>query len=195
MWFIQPRLNFACNQCGECCREMDVPLSHADLIQLRQAHPQAEPESFVRKHRSHPMHPEAVLLDQNYFILYLQRRESDDACVFLGEQGQCLNYPARPRACRSFPFDQQPNGRLRIMPDIDFLYQDYCDKTPVEKMALQEARKHLASGNDEFHRYHQIVERWNRRVERKQNQQTLTHFLSFLLTLSEISNQPLPPSA
>lgn len=187
MWWIQPRLYFSCNQCGECCREMDVPLSHRDLLQLARAHPDRVPADYVRKHRSHPMHPEALLLEGDYFILYLQRRDSDDACVFLGQEGQCLNYPARPRACRTFPFDQTANGLLRIMPDIDFLYQDFCDKQRVSKEDLREARKQLKHSDQEFHRYHDIVERWNRLVARKPDRQTLVHFLEFLLTLDEIS--------
>ncbi len=193
MFFFQPRLHFSCNQCGECCREMDVPLSHLDLLQLAQAHPQLSPHDYARLHRSHPMHPEAVLLNGDYYILFLQRRESDDACVFLGEQGSCNNYPARPRACRSFPFDQTRNGLLRIMPDIDFLYQDFCDKDPVQKADLQAAKLHLSSSDQEFFRYHEVVERWNRMVDRKPARQNLQAFLEFVLTLDGLSDKAPAP--
>lgn len=187
MWWIQPRLHFACNQCGECCRAMDVPLSHYDLLQLARAHPDRSPSDYVYRHRSHPMHPEALLLEGDYFILYLQRRTADDACIFLGAEGQCLNYSARPRACRTFPFDQHPNGLLRIMPDIDFLYLDHCDKDPLSKQTLKQIRQEIKTSAQEFSHYHEIVERWNRRVARKPERQTLPHFLEFLFTLDEMN--------
>lgn len=165
---------------------MDVPLSHLDLLQLAQAHPQLSPHDYARLHRSHPMHPEALLINDDYFLLFLQRRESDDACVFLGEEGDCTNYPARPRACRSFPFELDHRGLLRVIADTE-VYPDFCDQDPVSKADIQEAKQHLAVADQEFERFHTVADRWNRRASRKPAEQTLEAFLAFLLTLEGLT--------
>jgi Fe-S-cluster containining protein len=182
MWFSQPRLFFTCNQCGECCREMDVPLSHRDLLQLAAAMPDSPPTHYVRLRPSHQLHPEALLLEGNYHLLFLQRKTTQDECAFLSSEGSCLNYEARPRACRSFPFQYTRSHYLQIIPEIDFLYQNFCSKDPVSRQALREAGAHLVKADREFAEYQALIQRWNRTVARIHTRQTLEHLIVFFQT-------------
>ena len=167
---------------------MDVPLSHRDLLQLATAMPDRPPSDYVRLRPSHQLHPEALLLEGDYQLLFLQRKTTQDECTFLSPEGSCLNYEARPRACRSFPFQYARSQYLQIIPEIDFLYQNFCSKDPVSRQALREAGAHLVEADQEFAEYQILIQRWNRSVARKHTRQTLAYLILFFQ--AQVSPQP-----
>jgi Fe-S-cluster containining protein len=124
-------LRFRCTECGNCCRDLRVPLTHADLRRLVVAsgapparsvdwlEPDAvdmtgEPESFV-------------LLDQPGRRVLMTLVQRENACAFLGADERCTVYEARPASCRLYPFAisfGQRGGvrRLRLLGGTDCAY-------------------------------------------------------------------------
>ena len=157
---FQPPLYFSCNQCGACCRNFYIPLSHLDVLRLLAAHPETPLESLFLLRPAEAAHAEALLIAGEWWHLLLQRR--DEACTFLDAEGRCGSYESRPRACRSFPFELAPTGLLQILPDAVELWEKQCDHDRVAKPVLRQARHETRLFGDEFADYCALVERWNR---------------------------------
>jgi Fe-S-cluster containining protein len=91
----KPGLCFECTQCGDCCKTRGeyayVYVSRAEsraiaeLLDLPTA-------QFKRKH---------TFVDEDG---WRQLRFAEGRCAFLGDDGRCGIYAARPVQCRTFPF-------------------------------------------------------------------------------------------
>lgn len=188
MLLFQPPLYFHCNQCGACCREFYIPLSHIDVLRLLVAYPEAAPEELFLLRPVDPPDIEALLLEGSFWHLMLQRRE--DACRFLLEDGRCGTYESRPRACRTFPFDQAPLGLLRILPDAQTVYRQRCDHARsdrVQRPMLKEAAGETRLGSREFSEYREMVARWNAWASAESPaERTLERFLAMIRSWSEL---------
>ncbi len=87
---------FKCvENCGRCCRELDIPLRDEDITRIEDLGYNAW--EFVDY--------EKMFYREDKFLGYaLKKRPFDDACVFLDENEKCKIYPHRPKACRLYPF-------------------------------------------------------------------------------------------
>lgn len=86
---IQPHID--CTACANCCRHSTVPVDEAELAVIAAY---AGIAIDVARHRYACSDPD----DSRRMIL----RSNSRGCTFL-EDGLCLIYDARPRACRDFP--------------------------------------------------------------------------------------------
>ncbi|MBN2163995.1 MAG: YkgJ family cysteine cluster protein [Pontiellaceae bacterium] len=85
---------FQCAGCGECCRWSGSVLLEDDDIRAMAEHLGLSEQDFIRDHtRLAPNRQQLALLDQE-----------DGSCAFLAGN-RCSVYEARPRQCRSFPYD------------------------------------------------------------------------------------------
>lgn len=179
---------FGCNQCGHCCRDFLIPLSHQDILRLLDAWAGQTPETLFLLRPAEPSDVEALLFGGEWVHLLLQRRH--DACVFLGEDGRCGSYESRPRACRTFPFDLGRFGQVRILPDAEDIYRQRCDRGPAQRVAapvLRQARQQHRLGCDEFAQYRELVDRWNRwAVKQPPERQQLSAFIEMLRAWQEL---------
>lgn len=95
---------FQCRRCAACCRRLRGQLMVESLDAYRLA-------NYLRTHGRPDIemldiineYTEPDILPGNYPIFLMKVQGTDDACVFLKE-GACSVYPARPRACRLYPF-------------------------------------------------------------------------------------------
>lgn len=114
-------LSFRCTGCGNCCRNLRVAVTAADVARLAQATGQSagelvewlapgavdmtgEPSSFVE-------------LAEGRRLMVLAQRAG--ACRLLSTDNRCSVYEARPLDCRAFPFDFEGSAtqrRLRLLP-------------------------------------------------------------------------------
>lgn len=78
-----------CTQCANCCREVEVDVSDADISAIA-VHLNITPASVVRHYTREDALGHRVL------------RQEADTCVFL-DGNLCIIYDARPKACREFP--------------------------------------------------------------------------------------------
>lgn len=172
-------LGFQCARCGRCCRTIRVPLTDVDLWRLAEATalppatlvewlaPDAidmtgEPETFVR-------------LPEGRRLMVLGH--ANGGCRFLHAE-QCSVHPARPTACRAFPFFVE-DGRPGLLPDVP------CDPPePPPQAALTAIAQQLT---DELARYAERVGVWNRRQRARlrlhRRPATVEEFYAFLRAL------------
>ncbi len=93
-------MTFICQRCGACCRwPGSVLLEDAD-IEAAAALMGMDVERFIADH---------TLLARNRAQLTL-REQADGACEFVGPDGTCRIYAARPRQCRDFPHGWHVDG-------------------------------------------------------------------------------------
>jgi len=180
-------LAFRCTACGNCCRKLRVAVTALDVARLATATGAApgslvawlapdavdmtgEPESFVE-------------LSEGRRLMTLRQR--DDACQLLGADNRCGAYAARPRDCRTFPFDfveppsQAGPRRLTLLPldDCDYALDGEQDAAALD--ADDRARW------SELRDYQALVARWNRHAfHRRRLQRAIGNadrFLAFAL--------------
>ncbi len=99
-------LSFRCTGCGNCCRDLRVPLTDADVRRLHETSGESASQIVAW------LEPDAVdmtgepgsfvLLEQTRALMTLAHRDS--ACRFLGADQRCGVYEGRPASCRLFPF-------------------------------------------------------------------------------------------
>jgi Fe-S-cluster containining protein len=158
-------LRFRCTACGNCCRDLRVPLTSADLRRLVDETGQAartivawlEPEAVDMTGEPGSM----VLLDHAERRALMTLAQRDRACVFLGSDERCGVYSARPASCRLFPFEPSFGRRgglrrLRLLPGTSC---DYARDGHNDPHALRVADERRWA---EQRSYLSQVEIWNR---------------------------------
>ena len=104
-------VNFHCLKCGQCCRDLEnvVMVESLDAYRIARylrehGQPDMEMALFYERYTS-PM-----LLVEGYPVMMMNAPGPDHACAFL-DNNRCSIYPARPRACRQYPFSVGPGSR------------------------------------------------------------------------------------
>jgi lysine-N-methylase len=100
--------NWDCHGCGECCHEYEVHVTAAERQRIAAQGWDKEPAIG-----STPLFVRVGPWWRRKWRL--NTRGSDDACVFLNEQGRCRIHakfggPAKPLACQVYPFTLNPAG-------------------------------------------------------------------------------------
>jgi Fe-S-cluster containining protein len=162
-------LAFRCTSCGNCCRNLRVAVTAADVSRLSAATGQppialvewlapeavdmtGEPSSFVE-------------LSQGRRLMVLAQRAG--ACVLLAGDDRCRAYDARPLDCRAFPFDFEDAStakgrrRLRLLPHADCDHAQDGDQDALALAALDERRWQALLD------YQARVRSWNRLAKQR----------------------------
>ncbi|MFM7055909.1 MAG: YkgJ family cysteine cluster protein [Planctomycetota bacterium] len=98
--------NWACHNCGGCCREHVVGVTAAEKQRI-------EAQNWTAADGLSESAPLFIPLGNSWRI----NQQSDGACVFLDPQGLCrihskFGEPAKPLACRLYPYAIHPAGHL-----------------------------------------------------------------------------------
>jgi Fe-S-cluster containining protein len=190
-------LTFRCTGCGACCRALRVAITAVDLIRLTRATGRP-PDELVAW-----LQPDAVDMSgepQSFVELREGRRlmvlaQEHEACVLLDRDNRCSAYAARPRDCRTFPFDfdrtpdaassrsdQEP---LRLLPMLG------CEHDNDASHDLLELKAEDTQRWDELASYQNLVARWNRGVFHRRrlgrSAGGTREFLAFALRESDVS--------
>lgn len=116
-----------CTQCANCCREMDVEVSAAEVTAIA-AHLGMRVEDALRLYTTFDPHAQERTL-----------AKKDGACVFLDGK-LCIVYEARPRACREFPHTHPPGVSLGSRMSSVCRHASVC---PILYNALEEYKHRL----------------------------------------------------
>ena len=178
-------LGFRCTGCGNCCRDLRVPLTRADLQRLvaggrvsaadcvewlatGEVDLTGEPGSLVQ-------------LDVGPSVMMLAQRGG--AGRFLGDDQRCTVYAERPASCALYPFDPSFGARgglrrLRLLggTDCDHARDGHNDAHALRAADVRRWQEHTA--------YLEQVRAWNRRQRHRallgRRAQSAQEFLSFL---------------
>ena len=158
-------LRFRCTGCGNCCRDLRVPLTAADLRRLVDASGETaaqiiawlEPDAVDMTGEPESM----VLLDHSTRRALMTLAQRASACRFLGADERCDVYSARPASCRLYPFEPSFGRRggvrrLRLLPGTEC---DYARDGHNDPHALRVADEQRWA---EHRQYLAQVDVWNR---------------------------------
>lgn len=173
--FAKPVL-FGCNQCGECCRQVQVPLCHLDLIRLQKRFVDKPLSSWLQLHPIEREHPEAILIEGKPVLLMLRSRLPEGGCLQL-DGDSCSIHPDRPLVCRTFPFARR-GQQLKIAPEFELLVSLACDKTPYKHKS--ETLADIERSDQAFIAFRQMTRQWNQEMANHSESQTLSTFLDFI---------------
>ena len=180
-------LRFRCTSCGNCCRDLRVPLTQADLRRLvdTTGRPAAEfvawlPSAAVDL-TGEP--GSLVVLDHVEGRVLMTLAHRDGACASLGADQRCTVYAARPASCRLYPFAPSfgRRGGLRRLRLLSGTRCDYARDGHNDPHALREADLERWA---EHRTYLAQIQAWNR-VQRHRallghRLQSAREFLAFL---------------
>lgn len=101
---IPPKQNFSCSGCGDCCRELPVPLSDKDIKTIEGLNW----KELVAEEFQDSFYQEVAILGRQSTKV-LKQRPQGAGCVFLGDDNLCkihgqFGSEKKPYACRAFPF-------------------------------------------------------------------------------------------
>lgn len=116
-----------CTKCANCCREMDVEVSTAEVTAIA-AQLGMRLDDAMRLYTSFDPHSEERTLAQK-----------DGVCVFLDGM-LCMVYEARPRTCREFPHTHPHGVSLGSRMSSVCLHASVC---PILFNALEEYKHRL----------------------------------------------------
>jgi Fe-S-cluster containining protein len=178
-------LEFRCNGCGNCCRDLRVALTHRDLERLaaglrRPASslvewlpPGAvdmtgEPGSFVE-------------LREGRRLMVLAQRSG--ACHLLDPSQRCTAYELRPYDCRLFPFDLNRDDTGAVT-GIERLALEGCGDERGDPADIAELSDRDGLRWRELRDYQSRVARWNRLSQhRRRFRQTVGDAEAFIAFL------------
>jgi Fe-S-cluster containining protein len=167
-------LAFRCTGCGNCCRDLHVALTGADLLRLLAATARTATDLVVF------LAPDAVDMsgEPDSFVdlregrrLMVLRRENG-ACHLLDPDQRCSVYSARPRDCAAFPFEIETilAGASTGEPRVRLLQLLQPERCEAAFDARNDARAIVAADSardSELRAYHRQVADFNRQVARR----------------------------
>ena len=158
-------LRFRCTECGNCCRDLRVPLTQADLRRLvdESGLPASEIVDWLPTERvdltGEP--GSLVMLGHSAKLALMTLAQRAGACRFLGQHERCTVYEARPASCRLYPFNPSfgSRGGLRRLRLLSGTRCDYARDGDNDPHALREADQKRWT---EHRTYLAQIEIWNR---------------------------------
>ncbi|MEI9950647.1 MAG: YkgJ family cysteine cluster protein [Pseudomonadota bacterium] len=182
-------LRFRCTACGNCCRDLRVPLTHADVRRLVDAtgRPASQIVAWLPTREVDLIGEPGslVLLDHAAGHALMALAQRDGACVFLGGDERCGVYPARPGNCRLYPFSASfgRRGGIRRLRLLAGTHCDHAHDGQHDPHALRAADEQRWA---EHRSYLALIGSWNRAQRhrsllgrRLQSAQAFLEFLGF----------------
>lgn len=168
-------LAFRCTGCGNCCRDLHVALTGADLLRLVAAtgRPGADLVAFLAPDDVDMSgEPDGFVELREGRRLMVLRREND-ACHLLGADQRCTAYDARPRDCAAFPFEIEapaPDAAGALAPQVrrlELLRPERCEAAFDGQNDPRTVAATDALREEELRAYRGQVATYNRQVARR----------------------------
>jgi Fe-S-cluster containining protein len=185
-------LRFACNGCGDCCRQLRVALTHRDLDRLTRTL-RFGPASLVAW-----LAPDAVAPDEqraSFVLLPVGPRlmvlaHEAGACRLLSGDSHCRAYAARPLDCQLYPFVLERDSDQRTT-RLSMFDPAGCGERREQPESLLELDRLDTQRWSELAEYQRVVGRWNRFARHRARLGHRAHgeaeFLGFLGSVTRAS--------
>lgn len=113
-----PGVRYACTQCGDCCRSWTIVVTAAERRRIEALDWAGKVERLAGAEVVRPVRDKRM---QGRFAL---AHTADGACVFLGQENECLIHAhfggeVKPLTCQLYPFSFTPMG-ARVAVDAAF---------------------------------------------------------------------------
>ena len=142
--------NWGCHNCGGCCREHLIEITEDEKRRIeKQGWTAADGVSMVR--------PVIQQIARNRYRL---AHQDDGACVFLDEHGLCrihakFGEPAKPLACRVYPYAVHPAGTQKLAVSLRFscpsVVQNLGPSVASQTAALGQLSREIVKGKHRDH--------------------------------------------
>lgn len=181
-WLFKEKIYFSCNQCGECCKGMDIPLTHIDVYRIIKSQKAPEFEDFISLLNSNENDPDALLLYGFYQSMYLTNKNTDNSCIFL-KDNICSIYFYRPNSCSTWPFSKNSMEKLYIDNVANKITENYCDKTRFK--SHNQVKRKIDNGIKELIEYRKFVRYWNKMVKNETSMQNFDNLKKHIILENE----------
>jgi Fe-S-cluster containining protein len=162
-------LHFRCTDCGNCCTDTLVPLTHADVRRLRQG-TGLPASAFLNFCKASEFADRAeglafIELEQGPRVMVLKRQydlgQEREACYFF-KDNRCTVYEHRPITCRNWPFDLTMDSSGRRLTRMAINKELPCPyELDGEPMKPSELIKTWKKDDAQDYRFMKVVDRWN----------------------------------
>ena len=171
-------LRFRCTSCANCCRDMHVPVTDADVRRLMEFTGRRASELvgfYTQEHVGHLPGGKGWIKTRPGRVFMGLRQQPDGSCVHL-QENRCAVYEARPVTCRVFPFNLYFDEAGRRVEELEINQGTECLYELDGKVSLRNliSTYHWDDRQDE--EYFTKVASWNRR----RRPGTAGEFLSYL---------------
>lgn len=142
--------NWSCHNCGGCCREHLIEITEEEKRRIeKQDWKQSDGVCMDR--------PIITQLGKGRYRL---AHQADGACVFLDDQGLCrihakFGEPAKPLACRVYPYAYHPAGKEKVTVSLRFscpsVVRNVGDAVTSQAVELNQLGKEIVAGKKRDH--------------------------------------------
>ncbi len=171
-----------CSQCGTCCCDPIIEVTHHDLKRLVK-HTGMSADRLIKLYTRSDFESvdDSDLIRFSYGNRKIAlRKKKDGTCLFLSPKKQCTAYEARPMSCRIFPIDVILDEENRV---TDFELSDVirdrfikCNYHNGKSSSLQSFNLKAAQCGRETDSYWKKIRKWNKKDDRGGKDDFL-HFL------------------
>lgn len=171
--------NWSCHNCGGCCREHLIEITEEEKLRI-------EKQGW----NAADFDTDGPLVESHGAGSYRIAHQADGACVFLDEKGLCriharFGEPAKPLACRVYPYAYHPAGKKAVAVSLRFscpsVVQNLGPGVESQKSELSSIAREIVRGKQRDHEAPLI----HRHPGHGAQQTTWADFHQFLRTLDD----------
>jgi Fe-S-cluster containining protein len=116
----EQQVNFTCNSCGNCCKDLIVNLKFNDIAKIIEKRSNLQINDFVEfidEDEDYPYGIKGNLFGKQVPVL----KKKNGSCVFLSDRNLCTINDFKPLTCKIFPFKLEHGGPVWESKLINFL--------------------------------------------------------------------------
>ena len=160
-------LKSQCGQCGSCCREPFIELTHVDIQRLVR-HTGISVDELVKLYASSDVDADEehdwVNLSYGKRSIGLSKKRNGD-CMFLSDDSRCNAYEARPMSCRLFPVNVEFDEDDKILKmELSNIITDKfvnCKRSSGKGRTYKDFISTATDAVKEYEAYCKKVDKWN----------------------------------
>jgi Fe-S-cluster containining protein len=111
-----------CNNCFDCCIDVDVLLTPYDIFEMKKA---------LGVDFNNLLEKNITLISNNKIMLPYLKMKNNKECSFLDSNKRCIIHKNRPNICRMYPL-----GRAYTNDDFKYFLQKNCSKKNLKEKKI-----------------------------------------------------------